>query len=549
MKRCLALLAALWLTAPSLLAYTSPDDEYIRIYNLIMQADGLAQNGQPIAAYQQYQAAQEGLKNLRKNSPAWNEKVVDFRLRYVAEKMAEVATKVPPGALPGSAPPPGTPAKVVSAEELQKQVQSLQAELQRVDGERTRLAAKLKEALSAQPAAVDPRALARAEADARALQKANDLLKVELEQLKAKPAEQRLEALQAENQVLKRQVAARQTNASGSTAHSPTPARLSQQAAAQDAELASLQREKTALEQQLLEARKLSEANAQRLAALQQKLTAASKKTGRRRRSELAAEDRLAEEEIAVLRARLAVLEARKVPYTSQELALFKGTKGAEAAAGGATASPALQAEVKPTPKPAHEPPAEARPLLAEARRLFNAGRYAESETNYEQALRLDEHDAFVLANLASVQLQMGKLTAAEANTKRALAEAPNDGFALYVLGALRYRQDRYDEALDALSRSAKLEPDQAFTENLLGAVLIQKGLRDQAETAFRKAVQLFPDYTEAHMNLARIYALHQPPLRALARFHYQKALDTGAAKDPGLEKFFAENAVGAEAK
>ena len=51
------------------------------------------------------------------------------------------------------------------------------------------LEAKLKEALSVQPAAVDPRELAKAEEKIRNLLKENDLLKVSLDQAKAKPAD------------------------------------------------------------------------------------------------------------------------------------------------------------------------------------------------------------------------------------------------------------------------------------------------------------------------------------------------------------------------
>ena len=47
-------------------------------------------------------------------------------------------------------------------------------EVQRLQGDNRLLSAKLKEALSVQPAAVDPRELARAEDRIRALQKEND---------------------------------------------------------------------------------------------------------------------------------------------------------------------------------------------------------------------------------------------------------------------------------------------------------------------------------------------------------------------------------------
>jgi Flp pilus assembly protein TadD len=104
-------------------------------------------------------------------------------------------------------------------------------------------------------------------------------------------------------------------------------------------------------------------------------------------------------------------------------------------------------------------------------------------------------------------------------------------------LGSVKFSQGKYDEALELLSRSAQIDPDNAETQNYLGIVLSHKGLRAAAETALRKAVQLSPGYASAHHNLAVIYASQQPPSRELARWHYKKALDSGHARNPQLEK------------
>jgi Tfp pilus assembly protein PilF len=69
---------------------------------------------------------------------------------------------------------------------------------------------------------------------------------------------------------------------------------------------------------------------------------------------------------------------------------------------------------------------------------------------------------------------------------------------------------------------------------------LSHKGLRQQAETALRKAIELDPDYGAAHNNLAVIYLNEDPPLVELARWHYQKAVQDGQARNPDLEKLLA---------
>ncbi len=137
--------------------------------------------------------------------------------------------------------------------------------------------------------------------------------------------------------------------------------------------------------------------------------------------------------------------------------------------------------------------------------------------------------------------MQQTNLEDAEKHIQAALAQAPNDTYNLTVFGEVKFQQGKYDDALDPLSRAAKLDPQNPEIQTDLGVVLGRKGLRQQAETALRKAVQLDPYYAAAHYNLAVIYILQQPPLPALARWHYQKALDAGYARNPELEKLLSE--------
>jgi cytochrome c-type biogenesis protein CcmH/NrfG len=148
-----------------------------------------------------------------------------------------------------------------------------------------------------------------------------------------------------------------------------------------------------------------------------------------------------------------------------------------------------------------------------------------------------------VLANLATIEMEQGKLADAEKHITAAVAQSPNDAYNLSILGYLKFRQEKYDDALDALSRAAKLDPRNPEIQNYLGVTLSHKGLRAQAETALRKAIQLDPNYGPAHNNLAVIYINQTPPLVELARWHYQKALDAGQPRNPDLEKMLAERA------
>ena len=233
--------------------------------------------------------------------------------------------------------------------------------------------------------------------------------------------------------------------------------------------------------------------------------------------------------EVDTLRARIAVDEAQPVPYTPEELALFKPS------------APALAANPNAEEKSIRELPGGVASLAAEAQNYFSARDYGKAEADYQEILRHDQNNGLALANLAEIELEENKLDNADKHIQAALARSPNDAYNLTVLGRIRFSEARYDEALDALSRAAKLNPQSPDIENYLGVTLAEKGLRGQAETALRRAVQLDPHYAAAHNNLAVIYLTQQPPMVELARWHYEKALANGQPRNPTLEKLLAE--------
>jgi hypothetical protein len=413
---------------------------------------------------------------------------------------------------------------------------------------------------------MDPRELARAEEKIRNLQKENDLFKVSLAQERSKAlpapdtnavaetlqalavanrklAEQTktvnalaLEkkalsadvkaatALRAENRLLKKQLADLRA--------APPPAAKAEEANRQlalaQAQIAVLQSDKEMLqlEKAALENRvkRPSAPAATAVAApapakapdasrikqlererddLRKQLNAANKELYGRKSKAAVARLKELENQLATLRARLEVYEARQTPYTAEDLALFKQPE---------TKPP--EADSKAARKSVKELPPGTVALVAEANRSYASRKFDEAEDKYLQVLRQDNKNVTTLATLA-----------------------PDDPYSLFVLGHLRFRQKKYDEAIDALGRAAKLDPQDAQTQNFLGLALSEKGLRGPAETALRKAIQINPGYANAHNNLAVVYITQQPPLVELARWHYQKALAGGHPHNLELEK------------
>jgi tetratricopeptide (TPR) repeat protein len=579
MNRFLVLLTTILLACFSARA-EGPDEHYVRIYQMIQDADRLNDSGQAKLAAAKYVEAQTALNNFRGLYPGWNERVVNYRLNYITTKLAPIAstlagtpvtptpsvtpapvtpapsTTTPPPVplvmtpVPGSTPtnpiPLFTPTNTAASwsTEFDNQIQNLKAEIERLQADNKMLAAKLKEALSVQPAGIDPKEMARAEERIRTLQKENDLYKVQLAQrastspmavvpaeLTAKLGEQTelITTLRSENEILKKQSSEWQAKLDSATNMvREAVAKATASSAAQVEQLNKTTAENIALQKQL-ELTKQVALNAQRRILTNTVLPADAKR------------------ELDALKARVQALEAKPAPYTSEELALFARTPAVLTSTFAASTQPSTTGPVvvQPAEGPlrvaSHGIPTGAQNLVRAAERAFANGNYSEAALKYGELLRQDTNNVTTLGNLASAQLELGEVLAAESNVRQALETDPSDYFSLYVLGRLRYRQDKLDEALDALSRSAKLNPNYPDTQNYLGIVLSEKGLRVPAEAALRRAILLQPDNGVAHNNLAVVYATQTPPALALARWHYEKARAAGHSRNESLEKIIGK--------
>jgi Flp pilus assembly protein TadD len=599
---------------PQARAQQNPDDQYVAIYSLMQQAEMLENSGNVRQALADYVEAQNELGRFQKAFPDWSPKIVDFRLNYLAEKIGETTDKLP--AAPKNETPPSVAPVLASSNkvapavppptELELQLGALHEQVKQLRVDNETLQSKLKEALAAQPASVDPREVAQMREQLRFLMKENDLLKVSLaqghggtvlagvdtkslESLKQALAEANekladqtkradklvvenqtlqtriqslltsadaTEALREENELLKKQLAGLKSEPMRSPERGNTNdvelAKASAQIARLQSEASVSWLEKTALENRIKQlqttvtgsslvsaAAPRRDENEARVRELERerddllaKLGEANKKLRGRKDGNAVARMETLAQQVDTLRARVAVDEAQAIPYTPEELALFRQS---------APQSPANSVVGE---KSVRESPNGSASLVAEAQNYFSTRQFSKAEDDYMEILRHNENNPMALANLAAIELEQNKLDDAEKHVKQALAQSPNDAYNLAVLGRVKFSQGKYDEALDGLSRAAKLDPKNPDIENYLGVTLAQKGLRAQAETALREAIQLNPNYGAAHNNLAVVYVSQQPPLVELARWHYQRALAAGQPHNPDLEKLLDEKSA-----
>ncbi len=572
-------------------AQEDPDDQYIIIYSLMQQADAYENSGEPQQALPQYVETQAELQKFQKFFPDWHTNIVAFRLNYLAQKIAEASAKIPTlnvvvqtNAIPATsndleaqlgalhdqvqklqADNTTLGAKLQEALASQpamidaRELEKAQAQIESLMKENDLLRASLAQGKSngvAQSLDLVQQQLAEAmkklaeqttRADKLALENQALQAKVQLLTASANDAE----ALREENQLLKKQLADLKSGATASFAISDTSEELAQarmQIARLQSEAEVSWLEKSALENRVRQLQSMTvtlppaspspsqeeyEKRIQELTRerddLLEKLGNANKEIYGNKDQNAAAQIDELSREVETLRARVSVDEAQVIPYTPEELALFKQP------------SPQINTNPEAGNTSVRELPADTATLAADAQNYFSEKQFDKAEDAYLQILERDKNSALVLANLAAIELEMNKLDAAEQHIRAALAQNPNDAYDLSILGHLQFLQGKYDEALDTLGRAAKIDPQNAEIQNYLGVTLAQKGLRAQAETALRKAVQIDPDYGPAHNNLAVVYISQQPPLVELARWHYEKALAVGQPRNPDLEKVLSE--------
>jgi cytochrome c-type biogenesis protein CcmH/NrfG len=599
-------LAVAWLVLCVAVLAEGPDDEYVRLYRQLQRADELLASKQADAARREFLSVREALVRMQTNFPGWNPQVVEFRLRYVSERLGETTSQQAPAANPGPMP---------------DELDLLRLRLRESELDRDGLQAKLREALAARPAASDPRELAKAEEKIRAQQKEIEVLRAQLKKQETLPsafaAREELDAAQQalaqarrelgtqgatvaallqEKEVLQKRLLAAANGAEIRTLREENAeqksrldvlqaevgeqqkrtesllaerrvlekrvaeltaqreADLSVQTAALRNELTSSRQEKLALEtenralraestearQQLALARDLSPPaispppDADRMQALawerddlRLKLDSAMRRLLEYQMGGELIDLRRLTNQVALLQSRLEVLEARRAPFSAEELALLKAPRAVGTAtearrkseAQNLSGASAIELVV------ASGSPADASPVASPPVATARAGRST---------------SVAALVQLATDQMGRQEFPEAERTLERALADAPQDAICLSLLGQVEFLQGRLEPALDSLSQSAQLDPRDDATFTYLGLTLLRKGLRQPAEAALWRAVQLAPGNERAQYHLAVIYVSQQPPLVELARFHYEKAVAAGLARDPAFEKRLA---------
>lgn len=173
----------------------------------------------------------------------------------------------------------------------------------------------------------------------------------------------------------------------------------------------------------------------------------------------------------------------------------------------------------------------------AEGIEAFRSGNFEGAREAYLRVLKIEPDNLPALVNLGSAEYRLGNSKEGERLLRRSLQIQPDNATAWLNLGIIYLERDEPMHSLAALAQAVAQDPDDAVARNYLGVAAGRNRWLDAAESELRRSVELQPDYADAHFNLAVFCLERDPPAVELARRHYQKALELGAAPDQLIEK------------
>lgn len=498
MKRILVLLLACaggLFAGPAQAALTDPAQIQTEAYVNLVQADQSLDAGRLDEALSQYQAARDYYRQLAKDFPGWEPRVIQYRKTYCDNQIADVERRKSGGqpeelpeleSLPAetpTAPPTPVPAVAESPEPEETPVANRSAELDYLKSRVASLEADL--------------------AEFDGLQKAFDTLTSENKQLRAD--------LDAANQQLAEQASGQQSALDG----------LRADLARKDEQIQALQRDVDA-KKQLDQALNDLEAQVNDLRAQNERLNQEIKNLD----GELDdAEVRADQAELKVQQAEAKLKDAEQIARQAEKDAQKARDQKADAEKSGREAEKA-QAE-----KPSKS--AEKAPDLAKEEPKAAVATSPVAATVPPRSVP----KGMVAADFVRQLLQEGENDAALATVQEARKTRPTDMNLVLIEGISLIRLQQYREAAAMLVDLAKNNPRNAEIHATLGAALMGAGFYEEARETLHMAIKLDKNLPECLYNLAQLYALVDPKDAKQARKYYKQALDLGIAPDKQLEK------------
>lgn len=145
-------------------------------------------------------------------------------------------------------------------------------------------------------------------------------------------------------------------------------------------------------------------------------------------------------------------------------------------------------------------------PILQAALNYHQAGRFAEAEGLYQQALKLAPENFDVLHLLGVLMHQTGRHAQAAKLIEHALVSQPEFAEAHSNLGEALRAMGRLKEAEACFRRALAIKPEYAQAHYNLGLTLHAQGRTKDAIGTFQRALEIKQDYPDALLALTRLW-------------------------------------------
>jgi len=162
---------------------------------------------------------------------------------------------------------------------------------------------------------------------------------------------------------------------------------------------------------------------------------------------------------------------------------------------------------------------------------LTDAGKYAEANVAFTEALGMDSSMSGIFFNRAEAKRLSGDFAGAKSDLAEALQRSPREPDYLNAMGLIAYEDDDFPEALAWYDKALAAKPDFSQAWNDKGVVHFRKSEYGRARECFEKAIGFDPDSTEALYNLVDTYeelGLKSEKARALEALKKARILSGG---------------------
>jgi tetratricopeptide (TPR) repeat protein len=166
---------------------------------------------------------------------------------------------------------------------------------------------------------------------------------------------------------------------------------------------------------------------------------------------------------------------------------------------------------------------------------LRAAGRSAEAEEAYEQAIRLDRMDPLARLGLGELRIASGHAEEATREFELALLRQPSLVAAHFGLGNALALAGRNEEALLRYYQALALRPRLPEAEYAAGFALARLGRLEEAETRYRRALTMRPDFAAVWVSLGCL--LREQGREVWAAVALKRAVRVEARPDCGMDQ------------